>query len=153
MYFITSNEGKFREVREMASKYGLEIEWLRMEYIEPQGNSLEEIARLSAEMLAEKVDGEFVIEDSGLFVEALKGFPGPYSSYVFKTIGNEGILKLMEGVEDRRAYFMAVVAYWDGKTVRTFTGRVDGEISREIRGTQGFGYDPIFLYGDRTFAE
>lgn len=153
MYFITSNEGKFREVREMASKYGLEIEWLRMEYIEPQGNSLEEIARLSAEMLAEKVDGEFIIEDSGLFVEALKGFPGPYSSYVFKTIGNEGILKLMEGVEDRRAYFMAVVAYWDGNTVRTFTGRVDGEISREMRGTQGFGYDPIFLYGDRTFAE
>lgn len=153
MYFITSNEGKFREVREMASKYGIEIEWLKMEYIEPQGSSLEEIARLSAEMLAEKVEGEFVIEDSGLFVEALKGFPGPYSSYVFKTIGNEGILKLMEGVENRKAYFMAVVAYFDGKEVRTFTGKVEGEISREMRGTQGFGYDPIFLYGNKTFAE
>ena len=153
MYFITSNEGKFREVREMASKYGIEIEWLKMEYIEPQGSSLEEIARLSAEMLAEKVEGEFVIEDSGLFVEALKVFPGPYSSYVFKTIGNEGILKLMEGVENRKAYFMAVVAYFDGKEVRTFTGKVEGEISREMRGTQGFGYDPIFLYGNKTFAE
>lgn len=153
MYFVTSNEGKFREIREMASNYGIEVEWLRMEYLEPQGNSLEEIARLSAEMLSSRIQGEFFLEDSGLFVEALKGFPGPYSSYVFKTIGNEGIIKLMEGVENRRAYFMAVVAYFDGKEVRTFTGKVEGEISREIRGTQGFGYDPIFLYGDKTFAE
>jgi XTP/dITP diphosphohydrolase len=59
----------------------------------------------------------------------------------------------MKGVENRKAYFMAVVAYFDGKEVRTFTGKVEGEISREIRGTQGFGYDPIFLYGDKTFAE
>ncbi len=153
MYFITSNEGKFREVKEMAAKFGIEVEWLKMEYLEPQGNSLEEIARVSAEMLTSRINGEFFLEDSGLFVEALKGFPGPYSSYVFKTIGNEGILKLMDGVEDRRAFFMAVVAYFDGSTVRTFTGKVEGEIAREIRGTQGFGYDPIFLYGDKTFAE
>lgn len=153
MRFITSNEGKFREVSRIAEKFGVKLEWLKMEYIEPQGNSLEEIARLSAEMLAEKVDGEFVIEDSGLFIDALRGFPGPYSSYVFKTIGNEGILKLMEGVDDRRAYFMAVVAYWDGEEVHTFTGRVDGEISKTVRGEHGFGYDPIFLLGGKTFAE
>lgn len=155
MYFITSNEGKFREVRELAVRYGIEIEWLKMEYVEPQGDSLEEIAKLSAEMLAEEVDGEFVIEDSGLFIDALNGFPGPYSSYVFKTIGNEGILKLMDGVESRKAYFMAVVVYWDGNKDYVFTGRVDGRISETIRGDKGFGYDPIFIYDDknRTFAE
>ncbi len=153
MYFITSNEGKYREVSEMAKKYGVEIEWMRMKYLEPQGSDLEEIARLSALMLAEKIDGKFFIEDSGLFIEALKGFPGPYSSYVFKTIGNEGILKLMEGVENRKAYFKAVVAYYDGKEVHTFTGIVEGEISSEIRGSEGFGYDPIFLYQGKTFAE
>lgn len=153
MYFITSNEGKFREVRELAANYSVEVKWLKMEYIEPQGNSLEEIAKLSAEMLAEKVDGDFVIEDSGLFVEALKGFPGPYSSYVFKTIGNEGILKLMKEEENRKAYFKAVVAYFDGKDVHIFTGMVSGEIAREARGAGGFGYDPIFLYNGRTFAE
>ncbi len=153
MYFITSNEGKYREVSEMARKYGVEIEWMRMKYLEPQGSDLEEIARLSALMLAEKIDGKFFIEDSGLFIEAMKGFPGPYSSYVFKTIGNEGILKLMEGVENRKAYFKAVVAYYDGKEVHTFTGIVEGEISREMRGSEGFGYDPIFLYQGKTFAE
>ncbi len=153
MYFITSNEGKYKEVREMARKYGVEIEWMRMKYLEPQGSDLEEIARLSALMLAEKIDGKFFIEDSGLFIEALKGFPGPYSSYVFKTIGNEGILRLMEGVENRKAYFKAVVAYYDGNDVHTFTGVVEGEISKEVRGSEGFGYDPIFLYQGRTFAE
>ena len=83
----------------------------------------------------------------------MNGFPGPYSSYVFKTLGNKGIIKLMEGVENRKAYFMAVIAFFDGEKVWTFKGRVDGEIADEIRGDKGFGYDPIFLYGDKTFAE
>ncbi len=153
MYFVTTNEGKFKEVKSIASKFGIDIEWLNMEYLEPQGRDLEDIARKSAEILAKEIEGEFFIEDSGLFVEALKGFPGPYSSYVFKTIGNEGILKLMEGVEDRRAYFKAVIAYFDGKDVHIFTGRVDGVIAKEMRGSGGFGFDPIFEYNGRTFAE
>jgi len=151
--FITSNEGKFREAEKIASKYGVTVKWKKMEYTEPQGKDLEEIAKLSAEMLSQKLKEPFFIEDSGLFVEALNGFPGPYSSYVFKTIGNEGIIKLMEGVENRKAYFMAVIAFFDGEKVWTFTGRVDGEIAEEMRGDKGFGFDPIFLYGNKTFAE
>ncbi len=151
--FITSNEGKYREARAIGEKYGVNVGWMQMEYLEPQGNDLEEIAKKSAEILSEKVDSAFFLEDSGLFVEALNGFPGPYSSYVFKTIGNPGIIKLMEGVENRDAYFLAVIAYWDGNEVRTFTGRVDGRIAEEVRGDKGFGYDPIFEYNGRTFAE
>lgn len=153
MIFITSNEAKFREAKALAEKFSIRIEWLRMEYEEPQGFELEEIAKRSAEILANRIKKPFFIEDSGLFIEALKGFPGPYSSYVFKTIGNEGILKLMAGVENRKAYFKAVIAYFDGSKIRTFDGVVDGEIALEIRGEKGFGFDPIFLYDNRTFAE
>ncbi len=153
MYFITSNRGKFVEVKEIAAKYGINIEWLDREYLEPQGSDLEEIARKSAEMLSKEINGEFFIEDSGLFIEALNGFPGPYSSYVFKTIGNEGIIKLMSNVKNRKAYFKAVIAYFDGKEVHTFVGKVEGKIANEIRGTGGFGYDPIFEYEGKTFAE
>ncbi|MFN3383919.1 MAG: XTP/dITP diphosphatase [Archaeoglobaceae archaeon] len=153
MLFITSNEGKFREAREVAKTFSIEIEWLKMEYEEPQGKELEEIAVKSAKTLSEKIRRPFFIEDSGLFIEALNGFPGPYSSYVFKTIGNKGILKLMDGIENRRAYFKAVIAFYDGKEIRTFDGIVYGEISTEIRGEKGFGFDPIFLYGSKTFAE
>jgi len=151
--FVTSNEGKFREAKSIGEKYGIEVEWIKEEYLEPQGNDLKEIAKKSAELLANKIKKPFFIEDSGLFIPALKGFPGPYSSFVFKTIGNEGILKLMEGVEDRRAYFLAVVAFFDGKNVLTFEGRVDGRIATEMRGDKGFGFDPIFEYNGRTFAE
>ncbi len=151
--FITSNEGKYREARAIGEKYGVEVNWMQVEYLEPQGADLKEIAKKSAEILSEKINSSFFIEDSGLFVEALNGFPGPYSSYVFKTIGNSGILKLMEGVENRNAYFMAVIAYWDGNKVWTFEGRVDGKIAKSARGDAGFGYDPIFEYEGKTFAE
>lgn len=153
MFFITSNEGKFREVQEIARKYGIEIKWLKRSYLEPQGSELEEIAKKSAEILSKEVKEKFFIEDSGLFIEALNGFPGPYSSYVFKTIGNEGILKVMKGVKNRKAFFKAVIAYFDGKNVHIFSGRVDGEISNEMRGCGGFGFDPIFLFNGKTFAE
>jgi len=151
--FVTSNEGKYREVREIGRMYGVDVVWRREEYLEPQGSDLEEIARKSAEMLAEKIREPFFIEDSGLFIEALGGFPGPYSSFVFKTIGNEGILKLMDGVSNRKAYFLAVIAYFDGEKVLTFKGRVEGRIAEEMRGKGGFGFDPIFEYSGRTFAE
>lgn len=151
--FITSNEGKFREVRSMGESYGIDVEWHEEEYLEPQGSNLKEIARESARSLTEKLDKPFIIEDSGLFIEGLNGFPGPYSSYIYKTIGNEGITKLIKDIDNRKAYFLAVVAYFDGKNVHTFEGRVDGEINSQIRGEKGFGFDPVFLYGDRTFAE
>jgi len=153
MKFVTSNEGKFREARAIAENFSIQIEWIKMEYEEPQGFNLEEIAIKSAEKLVGKIKAPFFIEDSGLFIEALNGFPGPYSSYVFKTIGNGGILKLMEGVPNRRAYFKSVIAYFDGSKITLFDGVVEGRISSEIRGNKGFGFDPIFLYGDKTFAE
>lgn len=153
MLFVTSNEGKFREAREIAREFSVEIEWLRMEYDEPQGEDLEEIAVKSAKILSREINEPFFIEDSGLFIEALNGFPGPYSSYVFRTIGNKGILKLMEGVKNRKAYFKAVIAFYDGKEIRTFDGIVYGEIATEVKGEKGFGFDPIFLYGKKTFAE
>jgi XTP/dITP diphosphohydrolase len=151
--FITSNEDKFREAEQIGLRYGVTVRWAKIEYLEPQGSDLEEIAKQSAKSLSYQIKKPFFIEDSGLFVEALKGFPGPYSSYVFKTIGNEGIVKLMDGLKERKAYFLAVIAFFDGEKVRIFTGRVNGEIAKEIRGDGGFGFDPVFLYGKKTFAE
>ena len=82
------------------------------------------------------------------------GFPGPYSAYVSKTLGNEGILKLLSGESCRTATFKSVVGYCEpGGEPLLFVGSVDGVITEEIRGEGGFGYDPIFAPGKRTFAE
>lgn len=161
IYFATSNEGKFKEARKyLIEKFGVNIEHLKGLIIpEIQHDSLKNIANFSLSFLLEKFNGSVFIEDSGLFINKLDGFPGPYSSYVFKKIGNEGILKLLNSFDqrERRAYFQAVVAFYDSlKNIRKiFTGKVDGIISNKIRGDKGWGFDPIFIpeEGDgRTFA-
>jgi len=153
-YFITSNKGKYEEAKLIFEERGFELEWIEDEYPEIQADDLKEIVRFSAKYCAEKYQRSVLVEDSGLFIRALNGFPGPYSSYVFRTIGNEGILKLMEGVEDRSAYFKACVGFCSpGEGPEVFCGYVEGRIAEEIRGSGGFGYDPIFLYEERTFAE
>lgn len=153
LFFITSNKGKVEEAREFLSKFNIEIVQRNLKYPEIQSNSLEEIARYGAEYCYSKLKKPLLVEDSGLFIKALNGFPGPYSSYVFKTIGNTGLLKLMQDIEDREAYFKSIVAYHDGEKIKIFSGIVKGKIGYEARGSFGFGFDPIFLYGAKTFAE
>jgi XTP/dITP diphosphohydrolase len=101
-----------------------------------------------------------IVEDAGLFIGALNGFPGPYAAYAYKTIGNRGLLRLMENVENRKAEFQSVVAYFDAepKSPICFKGEVAGEIVKEERRgdcKSGFGFDPIFKPAscNKTFAE
>jgi len=125
--------------------------------IEIQSDNLSEIASYGAQEAAKRLGIPVVAEDAGLFIRSLNGFPGPYSSDVFKRLGNKGILKLMEGVSKRNAKFSSVAAFCTprGKP-RCFTGSVFGHIGLHPRGVSGFGFDPIFIptKGDgRTFAQ
>jgi XTP/dITP diphosphohydrolase len=155
--FQTTNAHKFREAREILSRRGIEIRHLNAPTKEIQAETLEEVVQEALRGLPPYT----MIEDSGLFIRALRGFPGVYSQYVQKTLGNSGILTLLERTEDRRAEFRSVVGLLlPGKegappVQRLFRGTVRGEIAREIRGKAGFGYDPIFLPegGERTFGE
>lgn len=156
-YFATKNEGKFREAKLIFESLGLKLDMLDTDKIEIQSDSLEEIASFAARELAERLGCRVIVEDAGLFIKSLNGFPGPYSAYVYRTIGLNGILKLMDGISDRYAYFLSVVAYAEpGMPAKVFQGKVEGLISQEPRGFKGFGFDPIFqpLEGDgKTFAE
>jgi len=150
----TSNPHKYAEAREVLEELGITLHRLEVERVEIQADDPEAIAEYSLRQL--DVDHPVLVEDAGLYIERYHGFPGPYSSYALRTLGNRGILKLMEGEEDRRARYISVVAYRDGETTKTFRGEVWGWISHQERGSQGFGYDPIFIprEGDgRTFAE
>jgi len=109
MYFITGNRHKYEEIKRIIGK---DFEMLSIPYPEIQADTLEEVAEYGIEYLKNRVNGNFFLEDSGLFIESLKGFPGVYSSYVFRTIGNEGIIRLMEG-KKREATFVSVIGYYD----------------------------------------
>jgi XTP/dITP diphosphohydrolase len=89
-----------------------------------------------------------------LFINSLGGFPGQYSSFVFRTLGNDGILKLLSGSIDRSAYFLSLIAFYDGRVLSIHEGRVNGRISDRMT-EGGWGYDPIFTpdNSDLTFAE
>jgi len=147
--FVTTNPGKVREAREYLP---CEVEQFEYDYAEIQADDLAEIAARGAREAADAADGPVFVEDSGLFVDALDGFPGPYSSYAYDTLGIERVADLALAEDDRRARFRSVVACYDGTDVETFEGAVVGRIV-EPRGTGGFGYDPIFEHDGRTFAE
>jgi dITPase (EC 3.6.1.-) len=154
--FVTTNEGKFREAQEIALEFGIELEHVPLPYVEIQSERLEDIVKVGAQQAFGMLKRPCFVEDSGLFIEALKGFPGPFSSYVFRTLGNEGILKLMKEVENRTAEFKSTIGYCERSTeVFVFSGSTRGMICAEMRGQGGFGYDPIFVpEGEkRTFAE
>ncbi|MEC7665306.1 MAG: RdgB/HAM1 family non-canonical purine NTP pyrophosphatase [Candidatus Thermoplasmatota archaeon] len=164
--FHTGNKSKFLEAREYMISKGIKLELLsdyesEIHVIEPQMNNFNEVATSKLRQVLEQIGNKFdddwmMVEDSGLLIDELGGFPGPYSSYVYSKIGPNGILRLMDGVETRSARYTASISVWDGNKIRSFEGFCEGVIAVEPRGNRGFGYDPIFIpiKGDgRTFSE
>lgn len=148
--FITSNQHKHAEIQKMTH---LPIVQKKVDYPEIQADTLEEVAQFGVEYCYSVVKEPCFVEDSGLFIEALKGFPGVYSKYVLMTVGCEGILRLLD--ENRKASFKSVIAYADGRNTQLFAGEVKGRIAERKKGLKGFGFDPIFIPEgeNRTFAE
>ena len=158
VFFATSNIHKYVEACQVLDEYKIVTAMLKkIDAVEIQDDSLENIAKSSAIDAVRKCRLPIIVEDAGLFIEALNGFPGPYSSYVFRTVGNDGILKLMGNTGERKAYFKSVVAFHGPEIVGPicFYGEAEGKIVREKHGSQGFGFDPIFEYlnSSKTFAE
>ena len=154
--FATSNRHKFSEASAILGDYGIPVEMAPLELREIQADALEEIAAEKAREACRKLDGPAMVEDTGLFIDGLHGFPGPYSAYVFRTLGNQGILRLLEGAPDRCATFRSVFAYCrPGGSPECFSSGVAGIIAPECRG-EGWGYDPIFIAegaSGRTYGE
>lgn len=158
-FFVTGNIHKFHEARSVLSEHNIAVAMLNLDTVEIQADKIKTIAKASASDAARKCGLPVFVEDAGLFVKALKGFPGPYSNYVYRTIGTKGILKLMETMSRRDAYFHSVIAFcnpYEEKEPLCFEGRVQGGLSYEERGKQGFGFDPIFephTGNGETFAQ
>lgn len=153
---ITSNPGKLREFEAALRPLGFEARHRPEEIDEIQADTLEDVVQACIAQLRVRNVRNFVVDDSGLFVDALNGFPGVYSAYVMRTLGCEGLLKLLEDREDRGARFECCIGCsLEGIGAFTVQGRADGTILRELRGTGGFGFDPVFLPAgkQRTFAE
>jgi len=151
--FASSNVHKYEEAEKILAEFGIKLEFFKTDLVEIQDESLSKIAVQKALNAYDKCKKPVVIEDDGLFIESLSGFPGPYSSYIFNTIGNNGILKLIG--DNRDAQFVAIIAFCDSSNEPTlFESSVAGTISKNIQ-DGGWGYDPIFIpeKQNKTYAE
>jgi XTP/dITP diphosphohydrolase len=160
IFFATNNIHKFNEARSILAKHSIAVGMLRVKAAEIQSDNLMEIAQTSAQDAFKRCHMPVIVEDAGLFIDALNGFPGPYAAYTYKTIGSKGLLKLMENVEDRKAVFQSAIAYCNSNSCAPvgFEGEAAGTITKNDRrgnGKSGFGFDPIFqpAGSEKTFAE
>lgn len=151
LYFVTHSKEKFGEAKHILKK---QVEMIDLDIIEIQSNDIEEVAKDKAEKAYEKVGKPVIVEDTGLYINALNGFPGTMIRWVIETIGIEGICKLV-GDADRKAYSMTCFCFYDGKEIKAFTGRTDGRISNVPKGREYFNWDRIFIPQgyDITYAE
>jgi XTP/dITP diphosphohydrolase len=152
LFFATSNNHKFQEAKNILDDFGINLGFFKCELEEIQSTSLKKIAKYKAVQAFQKCKKQIIVEDDGLFIDYLNGFPGPYSSYVFKTLGNKGILQLLK--QNRKAKFVSIISFYDKKNHESFESKVNGKISKSIIGN-GWGYDPIFIpsKSTKTYAQ
>lgn len=144
--YVTGNWAKIASAKKILEPLGYEIDNIKMDTIEIQADDVEEVAKFSAKWASDKLKCDVLKNDSGLFIEALNGFPGVYTHYADDTIGEDGVLKLLEGVENRNAYFKEVLAYCEyGKEPITFIGITKGTIALSKSGEYGWSWDFIFI--------
>ncbi|MFP3144165.1 MAG: XTP/dITP diphosphatase [Caldisphaera sp.] len=152
---VSENKDKINEIQEVLNHFKIKLINCNAKKIEIQNDEISQIALYAALNAYNEVRKPLIVDDSALYIKSLLNFPGPYTSYVYKTIGIKGILKLMEGIKDRSATFKTSLVYVDKKGYKIFEGIVKGIITEEPRGNMGFGFDPIFKpdNANKTFAE
>ncbi len=171
----TSNAGKLRDFAGAAAPFGIEIatipNFASLPTVVEDGRTFEENARKKAESYSRELPGEMVLaDDSGLEVDALKGAPGVHSARYAADAphlmdnntddeaNNTRLLRELKDVppDKRTGRFVCVIAVArDGQILQVFRGEVEGTILNRPRGTNGFGYDPLFYFPQiqKSFAE
>jgi non-canonical purine NTP pyrophosphatase (RdgB/HAM1 family) len=144
--FVTSNPNKAREAAEIL---GVEMRSVGLDLPELQALDVAQVAVAKAAAARATLgdpDSPVLVEDSGLVIDAWNGLPGALTKWFLRSVGNEGLLKMLSGEENRsaRAVCAVAIALADG-SVRVFVGEVEGNVAPEPRGSGGFGWDPIFV--------
>ena len=144
--YVTGNLYKVAGAKQVLEPLGYEVENIKMETPEIQADDVSEVAKYSAKWAAEKLNIPVLKNDSGLFVDWLNGFPWVYTHYVEDTLGEEWLLKLMEWLEDRTAYFKESIAYCrPGREPIVFESITRWKIDIKKSGTYGWSRDFVFI--------
>jgi XTP/dITP diphosphohydrolase len=145
IYFVSSNEEKYHEIRGALLDVGIQFERVVLDLPEIQSLNPAEVAAYKARKAFEHLGtGAVLVEDTGLVVNAWNGFPGALIKWVLGSIGEAGLCRQLDAWTDRSATATVVLCLFDGHDLHTFTGQSTGRITSEPRGEFGFGWDSIF---------
>lgn len=147
LYFASSNTNKYYEIQSLIQQkrsQEIDIQFKKIDFTEIQSDKLFDVAADKVLQAFNIIKDKVFVEDDGLFIRSLNGFPGVYSSYVHKTLGNKGILDLLSNKDDRISTFQSIISFYDGKEIKSFTGEIMGKITNSTT-DGGWGFDPIFI--------
>ena len=152
--FVTGNEGKASRFTRLV---GIDVDHESVELEEIQSTDMKKICEHKAQQAFDKLKRPVIVEDVGLYFEALGSLPGPFIRYfVDEDNGLEKLCRMLDGFETRRAYAVVMTTYYDGVTFTHFEGGAQGSIVDHPRGEGGFGFDAIWCvdgYDGKTRAE
>lgn len=152
LYFITGNAGK---AKYLSDYFHIPVEHKKLDLVEIQSLNLKEIVEDKAKRAYEMVKSPVIVEDVSLTFKGLKKLPGPLIKWFLETLGNDGLISLVDSLNTREAVAEVEFALCDEEGVHTFGGSIEGSISETPRGEMGFGWDPIFIPNgySETWAE
>lgn len=154
--YVTGNKGKVELANLIYKDMGIDIIQENIETPEIQSMDCSEVAKFSAAFAAKLLGKPVLKNDSGLVIDALNGFPGALAKYAEETLDADGFIRLMNGIDNRKCYWVESLAYCEpNKEPVVFESLSYGYISNEVREGRGYPYDKIFIpEGDtRTFSE
>ena|SRR5690348_13940999 len=140
--FVTSNKHKLREAEQIL---GRKIKHTSLELAELQALEVSEIVKKKAESAYKIVKKPVVVDDTGVYIKSLNGFPGAFIKWVLNANGNELICRMIKNGQSRDAYAEACICLYDGKNHHVFSGKVYGAIAKKPMGNDKFHWDPIFI--------
>lgn len=143
--YVTNNAYKVFMTKQFMQKHNISVNQIKMDTPEIQDPDVTVVAQYSAKYAYNKIKKPVLKNDGGLYIPALNGFPCAFTKYAEDMLGEDAILKLMEGVADRTAYWLEALAYADKDGVKVFVCKTMGKIAYEKSGQYGWGYDRIFI--------
>lgn len=142
-------------MKEAQTMLGFPIEAVDIDLPEIQSLQYEDIVKQKAIDAFQIIKKPLIVDDAGLSIDTWNGFPGPLVKHIYKAGGEELLLKMLKNDLNRKAKTQALIGFYDGREVMTFMGECQGTIAQQPKGTQGWGFDPIFIPDGytKTFAE
>lgn len=156
IYLITGNPGKLAEFNDIL---GFELKNKKIDLDEIQSMDAKVIGKYKVMEAYEMIKAPVIVEDVSLAFHALKGMPGPFIKWFLESAGVSALPRLIKDFTNKTAEAVCTITYYDGNSLKHFEGKVQGRISDEPRGKDGFGWDSIFIpdgqadAGSQTYAE